>query len=128
MIYYLTHKKHSYTIRAYLDTFAPELKERILPLAYQKISRPLPGTYIFADVERLNGKHTLHAMRLWSTLLRAGYNLLNHPRRSMRRYRLLKTLHRHHINAFNVFRPWERLWNRLNYPVFIRGRHLERPH
>jgi hypothetical protein len=121
MIFYLTHKRHAYTMRHYLETFAPDLADRIRPVAYQKINQRSPGTYIFADVERLTGKLTMRANRLWHALDRAGYRLLNHPRRSMRRYRLLKSLYQQGTNTFNVFRPWERLWNRLNYPVFLRG-------
>ncbi len=120
MIYYLAHKRHVYTMQAYLDTFSPDLKKQIHPLSYQKIKKTLPGTYIFADIERLHGKHARRAMRLWTKLSRAGCQMLNHPSQSMKRYRLLKTLHRQGINDFRVFRPWERLWNRLNYPVFLR--------
>ncbi|MGE4542918.1 MAG: hypothetical protein AB7D06_02300 [Pedobacter sp.] len=121
MIFYLTHKKHAYTMGCYLETFAPDLADRIRPVSYQEICQTPPGTYIFADVERLKVKEALRASRLWHSLERAGYRLLNHPRRSMRRYRLLKSLHRQGSNTFNVFRPWERLWNRLHYPVFLRG-------
>lgn len=121
MIFYLTHKKHSYTMGRYIETFAPDLAERIRLVAYQEIFQSPPGTYIFADVERLKVKEAIHAARLWHSLERAGCRLLNHPRRSMRRYRLLKCLHRQGVNTFNVFRPWERLWNRLHYPVFLRG-------
>jgi len=121
MIFYLTHKKHAYTMGRYLETFAPDLADRICPVAYGEVRGTPPGTYIFTDVERLKFKEALGASRLWHCLERAGYRLLNHPRRSMRRYRLLKTLHRRGINTFNVFRPWEGLWHRPEYPVFLRG-------
>lgn len=121
MIFYLTEGRHAYTMRGYLDSFAPDLAERICLLAYQDDNKPLPGTYIFADVERLHGRQTRRALRFWSVLHREGCRLLNHPQLSMRRYRLLKTLHRQGINEFNVFRPWERIFNRFAYPVFLRG-------
>jgi len=121
MIFYLAHKRNTSTMQAYLDTFASDLSEKIRPLAYQAVREPAPGTYIFADLERLKGRHAWRADRLWHALDRAGYRLLNHPWQSMRRYRLLRHLYREGINTFNVFRPWERLWERMNYPVFLRG-------
>ncbi len=81
-----------------------------------------PGTYIFTDVDRLGRATAERAAALHDRLAsdHGRYRVLNHPLRTWRRYRLLRTLHERGINAFTVHRLGE-ADGRIRYPAFLRG-------
>jgi hypothetical protein len=129
MIFFLSTKAHDYTVRS---TLLSDLKNntglagRITLLSYEKLFRmkALPvGTYIFADLERLNREFTEKAAAVWNTLAErrreCGFELLNHPTLSMRRYELLRNLHARGINDFDVRRLTD-VGEIKRFPVFIR--------
>ena len=131
MIFYLSKSHHQYTIRYRLlqDFGLPldcrwELLARIRLLSYEKLFRltrlPL-GTYVFADLERLDPEETERAAIVWRTLAESGSGarLLNHPVRSMRRFELLRQLREQGINDFDVCRLTD--LRPLRFPVFIRS-------
>lgn len=129
MIFFLSTKAHDYTVRS---TLLSDLKlntglaRRITLLSYEKLFRmkSLPvGTYIFADLERLNKEFTEKAAVVWNTLAeyrqQYGFELLNNPILSMRRFELLRNLHAHGINDYDVRRLTD-AGNIQRFPVFIR--------
>lgn len=125
MIFFLVTKEYSFPITTYLDTWGKELAGRIRLLPYEdlpKLKKLETGTYIFADIERLNSfqaeksVHTLDHLNNGKSKIR----LLNHPTYSMRRYELLRNLYELGLNRFNTYRLTEaRMPQR--FPVFIRG-------
>jgi hypothetical protein len=125
MIYYLVTRKHAYTIRSFIYTWAKELSERIKVLSYESLPHRrslMRGTYIFSDIERMGLEQEKVLSAIWEELASGGngLRLLNHPSRTMRRYELLRTLYEQGVNTYNIFRLAEcRLPRR--FPVFIRG-------
>lgn len=129
MIYFLSTKAHDYTVGGTLLTDLKDntgLAGRVTLLSYEKLFRmkSLPvGTYIFADLERLDREYTEKAAIAWNTLAqyrnRYGFALLNHPILSMRRFELLRSLHERGINDFNVRRLTD-AGEIKKFPVFIR--------
>lgn len=125
MIYYLVTRRHAYTMRSFIDTWAKELLPRVKVLSYESLPyswSPRQGTYIFSDIERLTLEQAESLSRIWEELATAesGIRLLNHPMQSMRRYELLRALCERGFNNFNVYRLAEvRMPER--FPVFIRG-------
>lgn len=129
MIFFISTKAHNYTVSR---TLLADLKEstglaaRITLLPYEKLFRmkTLPvGTYVFSDLERLNRENTEKAAAVWNTLAEFrphyGFQLLNHPVLSMRRFELLRNLHERGINDFNVRRLAD-AGEVTRFPVFIR--------
>jgi len=109
-------------VREYLDSWGRELAGSITPLTYDDVfhCRTLrTGTYIFSDVERLQPTDAERAARVRAALSTAGHRVLNHPLRSMRRYELLRTLHREGLNQFDVYRVRDNERPR-RFPVFLR--------
>jgi len=116
LIYYLVSKKHTYTVKRWIEYYPELLKGRLRILPYPKCHGTVPeGTFIFSDVERLSPSGTRKASRLLERLHSAGCNTLNHPSHSLRRYDLQKSLR----NDFRVFRADE-VPDDLRYPVFLR--------
>lgn len=124
MIYYLCRAKHQYTIFRHLTSFGARLREIIQPLSYEKLFRQrrlTRGVYIFADIERLWPNDAELAAKFWRVMQQdGGFQILNHPTRSMRRYELLRTMFLRGSNRFNVYRLAE---HRLpeKFPVYLRG-------
>ncbi len=109
-------------MREYLDSWGRDLAGAITPLVYEDLfhCRMLrTGTYIFSDVERLRPTDAQRAADIRTALARAGLRVLNDPLRSMRRYELLRALHREGINQFNVYRVRDDERPR-RFPVFLR--------
>ena len=124
MIYFLSARKHDYTVRHYLQSYGSALSGQLMPLSYRQAFRAsrLPvGTYIFADIERLSVRCRHLARHTWRNLDASGRcQLLNHPTRTRRRYRLLRNLYERGRNRFNVYRVSSRVTPR-QFPVFLRG-------
>lgn len=124
MIFFLTTKRHDYTIRKCLRTEGRELVEHVRPLCYGRLflmRRFQPGAYVFADLERLSTADRNRAQHVWDCLSSdAGCRVLNHPRRSWRRYTLLRTLAEQGVNQFNAYRLADDP-RPTRFPVFVRG-------
>ena len=124
MIYFLTTSKHQYTINAFLDDWAPELKNMVFIKSYDEIFNQKSfnsGSYFFTDIERLTPHMVILAEELWDKLHNnTSIRLYNHPTKSMRRYELLKMLYDFSENSFRVFRISDSKKG-LKFPVFIRG-------
>ena len=122
MIYYLVTTGYSHTIRTFLEHWGQGLNARVRIVDYNEAlhARELPvGTYIFSDLERLLPAELEIAELVWDQLSAAGARLLNHPRRTLRRYDLLSKLHALGRNDFTVVRATDR-GARYKFPVFIR--------
>jgi len=116
MLYYLATKSFTQTIESWLSWYDEALGGCVRILPYSSCHGSVPaGTFIFSDIERLGRRATRRAARLHETVTGAGCNTLNHPLRSLRRYKLQKAL----ANDFRVFRPHE-IPEDLRYPVFLR--------
>ena len=124
MIHYLASAAHSYPMSRFLSTWGQSVAERVEVHTYESLlaAGDLPaGTYIFADLERLNEPETQLAMWVWDRLAGAGpeVRLLNDPRRVLRRYELLRLLHTHGLNRFRAYRLTEERQPAC-FPVFLR--------
>ncbi len=122
MIYFLVHSKQSWPITTFVDFFAPRLASTVRVLPYELIPRRtrLPrGAYIFADLERLSPARLQLAGFIHQRVREAGLPALNDPRRAMRRYDLLRSLHEKGTNDFNVYRLSEGM-TPARFPVFVR--------
>jgi hypothetical protein len=122
MIYYLVTPRFEHTIKNYLAFWAKELEPRFQILFYNDVlrARELPlGTYIFSDLERLLPAETQIATQMWEQLNAAGAKLLNHPKRTLKRYDLLTLLHEKGRNNFRVVRATDKK-TPLKFPVFLR--------
>ena len=124
MIRILLSRAHSYTISHFLETWGRDVRKFVRPLCYEDLAfgkRLKPGTYIFADLERLDDAQLDFAKHIWRTLAARpeSYRLLNDPSKALRRYELLKALHANGTNAFQAFRMNN---GRLpeKFPVFLR--------
>ncbi|MGI9456281.1 MAG: hypothetical protein ACR2NU_06945 [Aeoliella sp.] len=124
MIYFLTTRKHRYTMDVCLRTDGKQLTSRVQMMSYGHLflQKRLPvGVYIFADNERLDDKDRERAAFVWDQLDADGRSrLLNHPTRVLKRYPLLRKLHDLGINQFNVHRLTD-CEVPERFPVFIRG-------
>ena len=109
------------TIKHFIDAWAPELGERIRPVAYRKAwfhRFRLPGACIFSDVELLSAGQLFFA-RKFSRRLQGVHEILNDPDRCLNRFALLKALHGRGLNHFRAHRP-DQLPDDLKFPVFLR--------
>ena len=125
MIFYLVAKGHNYTMNYFLKLWGEGLTSRIQAVSYDyaiKKKLSVPGTYIFADIERLSLNQKKSATEMWEQLSQRGNNirLVNHPAFSMTRFELLRTLHEHGINEHNIYRLDEDRMA-LCFPVFLRS-------
>ncbi len=122
MIYYLVTPRFEHTIKNYLAFWAKELEPRFQILFYNDVlrARELPlGTYVFSDLERLTPAETEIATQVWEQLNKGGAKLLNHPKRTLKRYDLLTMLHEKGRNNFRVVRATDKK-TPLKFPVFLR--------
>ena len=131
MVYYLTTSGHQYPWRWPLeDPRVPvatrkELLSRVRLISYERLfrMRSLPaGSYVFADLDRLDVEATERAALLRRVLQESGQGVrvFNDPIRSMRRFELLRHLHERGLNAFNVYRLTD-VSQARRYPVFLRA-------
>lgn len=122
MIYYLSTRKHSYTITDFLEGPGKAIAARITPISYRDLRdlKSLPyGTWIFSDVDRLSGSQSAEIFSHWRALKDAGVPVLNDPINSMRRYELLRALHEAGSNDFDAYMFTEHRKPK-RFPVFIR--------
>jgi hypothetical protein len=122
MIHFLSTRRNSHPLRWYLATYGARLRGRLVPHAYEDavaLAAPPPGTWIFGDVEVLSEGERARAEALHRRIEAAGGRCLNHPTRSLRRFDLLKALHRSGRNDFDVHRPGD-VVPAARFPVFVR--------
>ena len=124
VVHYVVTRTHAYTINAYLEGFGHPLEGTVSVLPYDQllVERSFDsGTYIFADVDRLNEHQRLLVGDIWDQLDNSDveFRLFNHPLRVLNRYDLLRKLHREGPNLFDVYRITE-IPRPLRQPVFLR--------
>jgi hypothetical protein len=115
----------------FLHTWAPEIRGRFDVVSYDHLEQavaqgtplpePRPGTYVFADLERLSAAGMAAAVRFRRSLDSMGgrVRVLNEPDKVLRRYDLLRTLYGRWINSFDAYRLDERRTPK-QWPVLIR--------
>ena len=125
MLYFVSTRSHRSVMDVFLAGYGRSLLGRMHPVSYEELfarRRVAPGSYIFADLERLSASDLGRAGAIWTALEASGRcpHLLNDPRRVMRRYELLRTLHDEGVNDFDVIRLTEHR-SPARWPVFVRG-------
>ncbi len=144
----LVHKGKEYTFCKYLASWGQELAPKVAVRHYRGLRatgrKPLkrlsqnfrawrigtfevpeptgePRIYLFTDIERLDQAETQRALALRERLETHPDTalILNHPRRSMRRYEVLTTLRERGLNSFGVYRA-DDLPEAPRFPVFVR--------
>jgi hypothetical protein len=116
IIYYLATQGHTKPVTGWLRHYHSVWAFRFSVLLYEELGGWLePGTFIFADYERLSPRLRQKALLTHRNATKIGCTVLNHPRKSLRRYALQKKLR----NDFRVFRQHE-IPGDLRYPVFLR--------
>ncbi|HEX6642033.1 MAG TPA: hypothetical protein VF215_13020 [Thermoanaerobaculia bacterium] len=125
MIHFLTPAGEQLMVN-YRDVRGSAIADRIEIVHYEHLPRRFRGgTYVFSALEQLSAPMERLVARLYEQLSRCeGVRLLNRPGRTLRRYELLRELHRRGLNDHEARLGNEDL-NGLRYPVFIRG---ERTH
>lgn len=122
MIFYLATREQGFTVGDYLKSWGSSMAPLLKILAYEALPTILPrGTYIFSDLERLTSAQVAIAGEIWEQLSQAGdgIRLLNDPRRALRRYELLRTLHEAGLNRFAVYKAMAHDIP-FRFPVFLR--------
>ncbi|MEM9347145.1 MAG: hypothetical protein AAGB26_11070 [Planctomycetota bacterium] len=127
MICFLVCGRFRYTLDEYVTGWANHLANSIRILHYEDLDSQgdwPPGTYVFADIERLIRPELRAARRLAERFEEypERYRVLNDPRRVLRRFPMLRKLYRKGINAFNVHRPGSPM-DEIRFPVFIKREH-----
>lgn len=124
MIHVLLTRAHSYTVQHYLETWGRDLRAFVRTLCYEDLAFGCllkPGTYVFADLERLDDAQLDLAKHIWRTLAARpeAFRLLNDPSKALRRYELLKALHANGTNKFQAYRLNNGAVPR-KFPLFLR--------
>jgi hypothetical protein len=124
MIFFLVTRAHSYTLNEYLQTWGRNQRWGVRAIFYDQVPyfrRLERGSYIFADLERLDASQMELATAIHQAIARADHSvqLLNNPAKVLRREPMLRKLHRRGLNPFAVYRVGENL-DRVKFPVFLR--------
>jgi hypothetical protein len=103
---------------------APRLRESVRALPYEELERHVElhcGVVVFSDLERLTDAELEAARDLAAQLESHAPRLrvLNDPRRTLRRYDLLRRLAERGVNDFRAFRLSE-LPPNVRFPAFLR--------
>ena len=122
MIHVLLTNPHRYTIRTFIEGAGRALRGRLRYRPYKDslTARRHPrGTYVFADLERLDAESLERADALHARLSAEPerYRVLNDPLRSLRRPALMRALHEAGVNDFNAYAVGE---TPHRWPVFLR--------
>ncbi len=127
MIYFLSTRRHDYTVRWYLEDVGKAFASEITPISYLNLHRCWDwkrgqwhsGTYLFTDIERLPKMMRTLAGRFHQGLERSGNRVLNDPSSTLDRFGLLTRLNSLGINEFAVHRLTDEL-SKIRYPAFAR--------
>ncbi|HKT14366.1 MAG TPA: hypothetical protein VJR87_03065 [Allosphingosinicella sp.] len=121
-IYYISTANHAYTLGIFAALHGGGVASSIRIIPYGGLPRiPSfgPGPIIFTDLDRLPIKAFPRHIALADKLAADGHAILNHPRRALGRFALLRRLQERGINDFNVHRLSD--WRQVRrFPVFIR--------
>lgn len=125
MIHFFATKAHHYTIRQFVESWAPELAKEIHVIPYEAFSfhrKMANGACIFSDLERLLPEELQLAKNLTAQLqaMPDRYTVINAPAHYLGRFQLQQTLHQKGINQFRVFRT-DQIPSDLHFPVFLRS-------
>ncbi len=118
---YLVTAAHTYTARDCVTALGASPFGEVVTYDQLKPDTPAPPLCIFSDLERLSPEATKKA-EAWLGKLGASTMVLNHPRLSLRRYDLLRSLYELGRNSFQVYR---KTTDDLCFPAFVRS---EREH
>ncbi len=123
-LFYITKKASDYTIARYLDKAAPDLRDRVVPVSYERLlshDKVPVGNYLFTDIDRASRAEIERAVRIAHVVTGAGRGcrVINWPNLGCMRYELLRQLHEQGINPFNVYRLTEAR-KPARFPVFVR--------
>ncbi|QOI96665.1 MAG: hypothetical protein HRU69_03800 [Flammeovirgaceae bacterium] len=124
MIYFLVTTRNSFPIRNFLRSRGKIFADRIRIIPWEQIGqlRDLrAGSFIFSDIDFLNGEQREVAKQIYNQLYSRypHLRLLNNPEKVLLRYDLLKRMAASGVNSFDVTRADGPL-GYLRYPVFIR--------
>lgn len=123
MIHFVVTAAQDHAIRDYLSR-AKSLAGRIEVIHYEDLpDRDLyeRGTYILTALEYLSPPMLALLTAIHAQLAGIeGFRFLNHPQRTLRRFGLLRELHRGGYNPFQAVRAGGDL-SGLRYPVFLRS-------
>jgi hypothetical protein len=122
-LFYVVTRRNAEVMAPYVMGWGPAPERRMAFLFYEELPRvnSLPsGTYVFADLERLQPSQLELASRVSEQLAKdpERASVLNDPRCALRRHDLLVRLHAAGVNRFRVVRASEP-WPALRYPVFL---------
>lgn len=121
-IYYFSTAKHIYTLGIFSTFHGADIAPSMHLIPYEtlpSIRNFGPGTFIFTDFDRMSSASRDALSRLTDRLAAHGCPVLNHPTATLRRFDLLRQLHRAGLNNFNVYRLPD--WREArHFPVFIR--------
>jgi hypothetical protein len=121
MIYYLSTRRHFYTIGMHLQALGTELARRIKLISYERISlmsRLERGAYIFADLDRCTPGQ-MEIAKWTADRIRGSCQILNDPAKVVQREKLLRILHQRGNNPFAVYRVGDDL-SGVRFPAFVR--------
>ncbi|RWP91776.1 MAG: hypothetical protein EOR12_07480 [Mesorhizobium sp.] len=124
MIFYVCHRLHAYTLASLLLYFRTDLQGSVRFVPYDEREHLLEisrGTVLWTDLDRLSEAEIEACSNLSQRMKSQQPDLfqLNHPRKSLQRFDLLRMLFADGINDFNVYRP-ESLPAGMRFPVFLR--------
>jgi len=124
MLYFITMDDNRWTIELFRRFIGDYLEFPVQILSYEEaraVDDFKDAGVIFCDIERFSGNSILDAQSLYDRAAAQGARrLLNNPCKVLRRFELLKEMHKQNINTFNVYRELKNA-NDFRYPVFIRN-------
>lgn len=124
MINYFVTKNHFYTILPFLKRWDNDADQFIRIVPYEKIDKinfVTNDIYLFSDLDRLDQATFNKAINLCDRISEnvGEQFILNHPKRFLGRFALLKLLWKEGVNDYRVY-PADALDPACRYPVFIR--------
>lgn len=105
MLFYVCTAPQRYLFEAVRAQFPAALRVRVRALDYPALARARrlsPGTWLFADTDRLTTTQAEHMAGILAAVRAAGWRTLNHPTRSRNRHELLRLLHVRGVNPHDV--------------------------
>ncbi len=125
MLNFLVTADHAYTLTSFFSSWGASQASQVRIVYYESLASqgsPLPGVWIFTDIERLNPQELSQAAAFYQFLTTDPKRWLpiNDPAKVLCRYALLSQLVKAGINSFRAFKL-NVLSDDLVYPVFIRG-------
>ena len=123
MINIFISRRHTYTLKPFLNTWPNRATGAIRLVSYQNLYRiqsVSPGLFIFSDVDRLTAQQRSMAERLCAIISGNGGNpIFNHPGKVLSRRQLLLSLWEQGANSFRIYSIGAHE-EPTRYPVFFR--------